>query len=362
MQWAKYILNNTYLRPLITTIIPTYRRPKMLQRAIRSVLNQTYPNFQVCVYDNASCDETGEIVAEFAKKDQRVKYHCHPENIGAFKNFLYGMEHVETPFFTFLSDDDILLPDFYKIAIDGFERFKDALFSAGSTIAMTDKGEVLYALLTLWQREGYYAPPEGLFEMLEGKPPTWSAIIFRKEVITQVGVLDGDTCPPSDLDFVLRAAARFPFVISQKPCAIFVRHSLSFCTMADSYFLWPSWRKITRNLTEDKRIPLNVRVRADYLLTEWIKRMLFSFGVSAIKRKDYKDVYRISAILYYDYHLKVKPLILCVTVWLREYLPLGYSFMNFFNKIRRFFRANKYKRKSQQLQERLGEYARFLEV
>ena len=34
-------------KPLITTIIPTYRRPKLLQRAIKSVLNQTYPHFQV---------------------------------------------------------------------------------------------------------------------------------------------------------------------------------------------------------------------------------------------------------------------------------------------------------------------------
>ncbi|MEK7713004.1 MAG: glycosyltransferase, partial [Nitrospirota bacterium] len=35
--------------PLITTIIPTYRRPKLLRRAIKSALNQTYPHLQVCV-------------------------------------------------------------------------------------------------------------------------------------------------------------------------------------------------------------------------------------------------------------------------------------------------------------------------
>jgi glycosyltransferase involved in cell wall biosynthesis len=34
------------------------------------------------IYDNASGDETAEVVSEFAKKDARVKYHCHPENIG----------------------------------------------------------------------------------------------------------------------------------------------------------------------------------------------------------------------------------------------------------------------------------------
>ena len=60
--------------PMITTIIPTYRRPKLLRRAILSVLNQTYTNIQVCVFDNASGDETALVVAELARMDNRVKY------------------------------------------------------------------------------------------------------------------------------------------------------------------------------------------------------------------------------------------------------------------------------------------------
>jgi glycosyltransferase involved in cell wall biosynthesis len=60
---------------------------------MKSVFAQTYPHFQVCVNDNASGDETATVVRELAKADPRVKYYCHPENIGVFKNFVYGMEH-----------------------------------------------------------------------------------------------------------------------------------------------------------------------------------------------------------------------------------------------------------------------------
>ncbi len=60
-------------RPLITTVIPTYRRPKLLQRAIKSVLNQTYPHFQVCVYDNASGDETAGVAAPTIRQKMRAK-------------------------------------------------------------------------------------------------------------------------------------------------------------------------------------------------------------------------------------------------------------------------------------------------
>ena len=55
--------------PLITVVIPTFKRPKLLKRAIQSVLNQTYPHFKICVHDDASGDDTGKIVAEMSRND-----------------------------------------------------------------------------------------------------------------------------------------------------------------------------------------------------------------------------------------------------------------------------------------------------
>src|SRR4030067_3693919 len=110
-------MNNSKAEPFITAIIPTYRRPKLLRRAVLSVLNQTYPHLRVCVYDNASGDETEEVVAELMQKDSRVRYHRHPENIGLFNNFNYGLQEIETSFFSLLSDDDVLVPTFYENTI-----------------------------------------------------------------------------------------------------------------------------------------------------------------------------------------------------------------------------------------------------
>jgi glycosyltransferase involved in cell wall biosynthesis len=85
------------LETMVTTVIATYRRPKPLQRAIKSVSAQTYPHFQVCVYDNASGDETAAVVRELAESDPRVNYCCHTQNMGAFSSFSYGIEQVATP-------------------------------------------------------------------------------------------------------------------------------------------------------------------------------------------------------------------------------------------------------------------------
>ncbi|MGH9450712.1 MAG: hypothetical protein ACRD11_09230, partial [Terriglobia bacterium] len=74
------------------------------------------------------------MVDELAKEDSRVQYHCHPENIGSLPNFIYGAERVETPFFSFLSDDDLLLPAFYETALAGFEKYPEAFLSATATV------------------------------------------------------------------------------------------------------------------------------------------------------------------------------------------------------------------------------------
>src|SRR5512136_722492 len=100
---------NTYL-PVITTVIPTFRRPYLLRRAIQSVLNQTYPHFQVWVYDDASGDETASVVSAIAQRDRRVHYYCHPRNIGMIANFSYSIKSTPPPYFSMLCDDDLLLP------------------------------------------------------------------------------------------------------------------------------------------------------------------------------------------------------------------------------------------------------------
>src|ERR1700677_5313448 len=77
--------------PTITTVIPTYRRPMLLKRAVRSVLAQTYPDLLVCIYDNASGDDTADVVSGLAQEDERARYCRNSENIGWLKNFAKGM-------------------------------------------------------------------------------------------------------------------------------------------------------------------------------------------------------------------------------------------------------------------------------
>jgi glycosyltransferase involved in cell wall biosynthesis len=296
-------------KPLITTIIPTYHRPRLLRRAIESVLAQTYPDFQVCVYDNASRDETATVVRALAQADPRVKYHCHPENIGMFKNFLYGMERVDTPFFSFLSDDDLLLPAFYETALAGFEKCPEAILSVTPTILVDDQGSVVNVPLAAW-KPGFYRPPEGLRAMLKYAPATWTGVLFRREVIEKVGMLDEGVGDPADLDFEYRAAARFPVVVSGQPGAIFSFRSSPLSDLLRFQASWPGWEKMIRNLVEDERIPADARAHAERALREGPKRELMWGGFASILRKDWAYTYKAVEVLGTHYNSRGRAFLL----------------------------------------------------
>ena len=302
--------------PLVTAVIPTYRRPKILRRAIRSVLNQTYPQLRVCVYDNASGDETSAVVADIMRTDDRLEYHCHPTNIGPFNNFKFGMEHVETPFFSLLSDDDLILPGFYQQAMEMFSRYPDAIFFAGETIRMDDNGRILAAFLGSWPREGYLLPRESLPFILGVKHPTWTAIVFRTEVLKDVGSLDPAVSAPSDLDFMFRAAARFPIIVSKMPCAIYVHHRSGGYESAPMDVIWPGWLKMIRNLTDDHRIPEDLRAESERLLTELLKITLLVQAIRCLRRNDLEEADKAAAILAKDEEVQKKALAFSWLIWL----------------------------------------------
>lgn len=211
--------------PDITIFIPTFRRPLTLPKAIESALNQTWKNLKVLISDNASGDETPEIVRMIAARDSRVQYICQPENKGMLGNYEFGMSAIDTPYFSILSDDDYLYPCFCEIAMRGFSQHPESIFSAGSTVCLGKDKNILGVTLDAWPREGRYDPPQGLVTMCHQIPPP-NTILFRREAAAAAPLNRQNFA--WDVEFLLTLAAKFPFVISKTPCGVFVNHEGSY--------------------------------------------------------------------------------------------------------------------------------------
>jgi glycosyltransferase involved in cell wall biosynthesis len=286
--------------PLVTTIITTYRRPRLLRRAIRSALNQTMPRVRVCVYDDRSDDETGDVVRALAKEDPRVVYYCHRENIGAPANFEFGVQRVETPFFSILSDDDLLLPNYYERAIADFDRHPEAKAVVGETLYMKEDGTFLGDAASRFSL-GLHLPPDNLLEMAMYPQPSWTGILFRSEVRSIAGTLDTSLFS-MDYDFVLRVAATCPYTVLHDPVALFTVHPGQSTAILRLHMVWPTRYAAIQKVCAIESIPANVRKTAERFLMDDLKRLLFRIGMRALLLRKPDECSAIVSILQDSFH------------------------------------------------------------
>ena len=97
----------------VSILIPTYNRANYLRESINSALVQTHSNVELLILDDASLDNTSEVVAEF-KCDDRIRYIRHKKNIGVADNWHAGITIAQGDFFCILHDDDTLEPQFIE--------------------------------------------------------------------------------------------------------------------------------------------------------------------------------------------------------------------------------------------------------
>lgn len=94
--------------PLISVVIPVYNVEKYLINCIKSVVNQTYHNFEIILINDGSTDDSGKICDEYKEKDDRIRV-IHKENGGLSSARNMGIEESKGEYITFIdSDDDII--------------------------------------------------------------------------------------------------------------------------------------------------------------------------------------------------------------------------------------------------------------
>jgi glycosyltransferase involved in cell wall biosynthesis len=96
--------------PAVSVCVPTFNYSQFLPDAIRSVLAQTFTDFELVVVDNASTDATTEIMEAFVRSDPRIRFYRNSENVGIVKNFNCALGHAAGDYVKILCADDLLAP------------------------------------------------------------------------------------------------------------------------------------------------------------------------------------------------------------------------------------------------------------
>lgn len=127
-------LNTT---PFVSVIMPVYNSEQYISCSVKSILNQSYTNFEFIIIDDASTDETYKKLLEFKKKDKRIILIKNKKNEGVTKSLNKAIKIARGEYIIRMDADDWSYPDRFKFQIELMENNPDVVVS-GSYIEICD--------------------------------------------------------------------------------------------------------------------------------------------------------------------------------------------------------------------------------
>lgn len=190
----------------VSVIIPTYNRAHLIERSIRSVLRQTYQDFELLIVDDGSTDNTKEIVESI--KDERIRYIRCDKNGGASKARNIGIQEAQYSYIAFQDSDDEWHPD-------KLEKQMQVMLEAPENMGLVYCEYHYNGLngiddvcpdraIPNEQKEGDIFP-----QLLAGNMIGTPTILMKKECFDEVGMFNEKFPCMEDYELVLRIARRY---------------------------------------------------------------------------------------------------------------------------------------------------------
>ena len=184
--------------PLVSVIVPTYNRSKILLDTINSILNQSWINIEIIVIDDCSKDDTKNIIGEI--NSDIIRYKKLDRNKGCAYARKVGVEISKGEYIAFLDDDDRWDYNYLKNQMEVFE--KNPIFNLViSNYVIKKKGDVFYNMKPFVDNFKY---------MIHKVPgPFFQCCLFKKEILSNPHKLfDFKSIPSEDWDFFINLSNR----------------------------------------------------------------------------------------------------------------------------------------------------------
>jgi glycosyltransferase involved in cell wall biosynthesis len=192
--------------PLVSVVIPSFNRSARLERAIDSVLAQTYRRLEVLVVDDGSTDDSWDLVTRLSAKEPRIHVLRHHANRGAQAARNTGITAAKGDWVAFLDSDDRYLPD-------SIERRLETALRTGTSLVHSE---------CLVERADGVMEPFGIPPMtgdiraavLSTPGPVFQALLVRARCLSAIGGLDESIVAYQEWDTAIRLSfvSRFSFV------------------------------------------------------------------------------------------------------------------------------------------------------
>ncbi|MEM8504569.1 MAG: glycosyltransferase family A protein [Cyanobacteria bacterium P01_D01_bin.1] len=173
----------TAQHPLVSVIIPTHDRQNLIEPAIRSVLHQTYENYELWIVDDASGDGTADWIAQHYPQVQLIRL---SENVGAAEARNVGIRAAKGTLIAFLDSDDHWAPNYLETQVRSLLDNPDASFVFCNHRETLSNGTI---------KQYVYRPRQQYQDLVHRSLAdvfiyTMSVVVVRKSALDECGLLD----------------------------------------------------------------------------------------------------------------------------------------------------------------------------
>jgi glycosyltransferase involved in cell wall biosynthesis len=286
--------------PLLSVGLFVYNGERFLEKALDSLLAQTFRDFELIISDNASTDRTEQICRSYAERDVRIQYHRTAENMGAGWNVRRVYSLGRGKYFKWAAHDDFCEPQLFQKCIEALER-DPALVVAQSKVRVLDQNGLLVEDYEWPMRTDSPNPLVrfhdlllndhlcfqifGIIRMsaLKQLPPQGSYVNSDGVLLAQLGLLGPYYEVPERLFINTRHSGQssktVPTRIKRKGFRLSQRYGTLPCPewwdpKLTKRLNFPEWRQLKEYTASIHRSPLRLaqKIQAYFLMPLWIKR------------------------------------------------------------------------------------------
>ncbi|MFH1985710.1 MAG: glycosyltransferase [Pseudomonadota bacterium] len=223
----------------VSVVIPTYNCEKFLQKAINSVLSQTYSNIEIIVVDDGSTDNTKEMVNNIESNILRYYYQ---DNSGPGSARNHGIEKALGSYISFLDADDYFHPENIEYKINIFENNPNIEWLFSDVVFVDTVGNEI-CLGSEYFKNDYTSnkfKEKKIFKALleSGNFINTSGIIVRRNCFKNIGMFDENQLLHQDYLQWLRLSYAYPnFIYIKKPLSYMTRRTTSWGNIGVKSFI-----------------------------------------------------------------------------------------------------------------------------
>jgi glycosyltransferase involved in cell wall biosynthesis len=187
---------------LISVIMPNFNHAPVISRALRALVQQVPAALEIIVIDDASTDDSVEVIKSIQDKHRQIRLIRHDSNRGTAAGIRTGIETASGEYLYFTAADDVVLPGLFASALAALEANPAAAFFCAD-VAIIDRGGAVIGLRPLMapRASGGYLSPANVRTLFRSSD-NWfvgPSVIYRRQPLSAIDYFDvalGSMCDP----------------------------------------------------------------------------------------------------------------------------------------------------------------------